>query len=155
MSNNVPTPDPQTASSTLAPSFVRTFVPILAGLFGTFLLDQFALNLDENLASAFIAAAITAIYYVVARFLEVFASDKWGYVLGFRKLPVYAAPDGAVPPVRDERGSATIAATLFVCGLVLVVTGLLVGVMLLVAVGAVLGVLGGVLGALDQSGLRV
>ena len=83
------TPTPA-ATVALAPSLVRTLTPFLAGLLGTFLLDKLGVAVDSSTTSALLTAGIGYGYYVVARFLEVFASAKWGYILGLPKNPQYA-----------------------------------------------------------------
>lgn len=84
-----PTPTNVTSPSTLAPSFIRTYLPLVAGLLGTFLLKKFGVEVDTATAGAVVTVVISAVYYTIARFLEVFASEKWGYVLGFRAAPTY------------------------------------------------------------------
>lgn len=83
--------DVQTASSTLPPSLIRTLIPVLAGLVGTWLVNTFAVELDTATAGALVTAGISYTYYALARFLEVYGSDRWGYILGFRKLPAYVS----------------------------------------------------------------
>lgn len=80
----------QQPSSALAPSLIRSLIPFLAGVLGTWLLDVSGVDLDSNVLAVALSAVIGYLYYVVARFAEVFVSDKWGYVLGIRKTPVYA-----------------------------------------------------------------
>lgn len=120
----------QTSASTLPPSLVRTLIPILAGLVGTWLVNTFAVTLDSATAGALVSAAIGYVYYALARFLEVYGSDKWGFILGFRKLPVYATPplgDAVVivddSPERNDAGAATfsgLALPLVIIGAVLI-----------------------------------
>lgn len=102
--------DRQTPASTLAPSLIRTLVPFLAGLVGTWLVDRFGVNVDSTTVGVLISAVIGYGYYVVARFLEVYGSTKWGYILGIRKVPVYAEPP--LPKVivadRGEAGGTTL-----------------------------------------------
>lgn len=75
-------------TSGLTPSLVRTMVPFLVGLLGSWATRQ---GLDIN--DDWLAAALTFVfgygYYVVVRFLEVFASSKWGYILGLATGPAY------------------------------------------------------------------
>lgn len=92
---SVPVPSPvevQTPSETLPPSLVRTLFPFLAGLLGTWVVERLGVEVDTATVGALLTAGIGYLYYVIARFAEVFVSEKWGYVLGFRKTPVYATP---------------------------------------------------------------
>lgn len=88
----------------LAPSLVRTAIPFLAGLFGTWLLERFGVEVDTATVGALLTAVIGYVYYVVVRFMEVFVSDRWGYVLGFRKKPVYVPPGDTAIVVADVQG---------------------------------------------------
>jgi hypothetical protein len=154
--------DRQTPASTLAPSLIRTLVPFLAGLIGTWLVDKFGVNIDSTTLGIVVSAGIGYGYYVVARFLEVYGSTKWGYILGIKKVPVYADPP--LPKVivaeentnsrKGELGAAPIATVGYILAVgaaVLLLIGLLsprfdpsVVVLLLV------GVLGIVLIAVDR-----
>lgn len=89
--SNLPSPTTETTPpAALAPSLVRTLLPFLAGLVGTWLVEKAGVQVDTATIGALLTAAIGYVYYVVVRLLEVYGSDKWGYILGFRKLPVYA-----------------------------------------------------------------
>lgn len=103
MARHVQTQD-QTA--TLTPSLVRTLLPFLAGLIGTWLVEKFGVEVDTATVGALLTAGIGYGYYVVARFLEVFGSDRWGYILGFRKLPVYADPPLPATVVATDNGNS-------------------------------------------------
>lgn len=94
---------PASTTPDLKPSLVRTGSPFIVGLIGSWLTRQ-GLDINDDLLSAALVAVWGYGYYVVARFLEVFSSDKWGYVLGVRKAPVYAAVPG-VTTVQDTEGT--------------------------------------------------
>lgn len=153
--------EPQTSASTIPPSLIRTLVPLLAGLIGTWLVDRFGLPVNGEVAGALVTAGIAYAYYAVARFLEVYASDKWGYILGFRKLPVYATPPlpAAVvveqSPARDDRGSASVPWLLIIAGLVLVVVGAILPSHLVLILGLVAVVVGVVLFVTAGRGSRL
>ena len=116
----------QTPAGTLAPSLVRTLLPFLAGLLGTFLLDQFAIEVDSNATTALLTAGIGYLYYAAARFLEVYGSDKWGYILGFRRQPVYAPTVPSTVIARENNRGEAGEATVALIGLVLGVLGVAV-----------------------------
>lgn len=146
--------EPQTSASTIPPSLIRTLIPLLAGLAGTWLVDKFGLPVNGEVAGALVTAGIAYAYYATARFLEVYASDKWGYILGFRKLPVYATPPLPAAVVveegahRDEYGAARpagIAWVLIAFGLICIVIGAILASQLLLVLGFVGVVLGVVL----------
>lgn len=148
-----PVSEVQTPSGALTPSIIRTSVPLIIGLLTTWLVDALGANIDTVTAGALITAFASWVYYTVARFLEVYASPKWGYILGIGRLPVYA---DKAPPVtvqvpaessrRNDAGSADLGYVLVALGLVLIVLALftplppwlwVVGLLCLV-VGAVL-----------------
>ena len=86
-------------SHTLVQSIIRTFTPVaVGGILGW--LASAGIEADPELESALGAAftaAGTAIYYVIARVLEVHVSPKFGWLLGLAK-----SPDGyseGAPPV--------------------------------------------------------
>lgn len=154
MATPVPQPvEVQTPSATLTPSLVRTLLPFIAGLIGTWLLEKFGVEVDTATIGALLTAGIGYGYYVVVRFLEVYGSDKWGYILGFRKLPVYASPPLPATVVADDNGSVelgTVGGVLVLAGVLgLVFTmataardGVIVSIIVL-AVGIALVLLGG------------
>ena len=93
----------------LRPGLIRTLVPFIVGPIGAWLAVHLGLPVDDVtnptgplfvLVNGALSAAFGYIYYVVARFLEVGVSPKWGYILGSRKQPVYTEP----PAVVTEHG---------------------------------------------------
>lgn len=76
------------ATSQFAPSAVRTAVPFVVGLLGSWLARQ-GLDINDDFLASGLTAALGYAYYVVARFLEVSVNEKWGYILGWKKSPVY------------------------------------------------------------------
>lgn len=128
------------SGGTLGPSLVRTAVPFLAGLLGTWLLKTFGLDVDSATATALVSAGIGYVYYVVVRFLEVYGSDKWGYILGFRKQPTYVPAGEAAAIVKPDvsgkhQKGETGAVDLGLIGIALVVGGL-VGLVVSVIAGS-------------------
>lgn len=141
------------------PGAVRTATPFIIGLLGSWLTRQ-GLNINDDLLAAVLVPAYGFSYYLVARFLEMYASPKWAYILGFGvKPPVYVEPpavvtdaDGTRTVLRDggEVMLGQLGVILLVIGLVLVVldavavlavsTGLW---LLLLIVGVVLLLVGG------------
>lgn len=70
-------------------SIVRTIVPLVVG--GVLSLAV-AINVPldpefEQLLTALITAALTALYYVVVRLFETYISPKLGWLLGYAKSP--------------------------------------------------------------------
>lgn len=118
----------QTPSGGLTPSIVRTSIPLLVGLLATYVVDLIGPKIDTVTAGALITAGGSWVYYFVARLLEVYASPKWGYILGIGRLPVYAEKNPPVNvAVRDEAGATSPAVALIGLGLILIVVTLLVG----------------------------
>ena len=78
-----------TATHVLWQSILRTIIPVaVGGILGWF--ASAGIEADPELESALVAAftaAGTAIYYVIARVLEVHVSPKFGWLLGLAKSP--------------------------------------------------------------------
>ena len=78
-----------TATHVLWQSILRTIIPVaVGGILGW--LASAGIEADPELGSALVAAftaAGTAIYYVIARVLEVHVSPKFGWLLGLAKSP--------------------------------------------------------------------
>ena len=78
-----------TATHVLWQSILRTIIPVaVGGILGWF--ASAGIEADPELGSALVAAftaAGTAIYYVIARVLEVHVSPKFGWLLGLAKSP--------------------------------------------------------------------
>lgn len=132
----------QSSSPDLSASLVRTGVPFAAGLIGTWALERFGVEVDTATVGALLTAGIGYLYYVVVRFLEVFANDKWGYILGFRKQPLYVDPPAVAVDAdgRHELGSVSVnyvGVLLAVAAVVLLVVALIADAAVLVAVAAV------------------
>lgn len=78
-----------TVESLLA-SLIRTYVPLLVGLFGPALTN--ALGLTDAEVTATLVVVITAVYYAVVRVVETYVTPKIGVLLGYVKQPVYVPP---------------------------------------------------------------
>lgn len=151
MTNPTPSPTGETGG-TLGPSLVRTGVPFIAGLIGTWLLERFGVEVDTATVGALLTAGIGYLYYVVVRFLEVYGSSKWGYILGLRKQPVYAPPESTVVADvagRHERPSdlgaaslSTAGSVLLICAVILLIIAIVSDAPFVVAVAAALIVVG-------------
>lgn len=85
------TPYRQKTDTGLTTSFIRTLVPMLVGLLGSFLTRQ-GMEINDDFLAAGLTVVIGWLYYVVARFLEVYGNSKWGYILGVAKAPGYTPP---------------------------------------------------------------
>jgi hypothetical protein len=85
----------KSGASAILASIVRTVVPLLVGLLVAGF-SKIGVPVDDDSVAAvvngLVSAGVAAAYYVVARLLEVFASSKFGWLLGFAKAPVYV-PD--------------------------------------------------------------
>lgn len=72
-------------------SLVRTFTPIIVGaVLGWF--TTTGITLDDQFEGAItllISGALSGVYYVAARLLEVYASPKFGWLLGLARQPDY------------------------------------------------------------------
>ena len=92
--------------STLFPSLIRTYVPIVVGAFISWILTL-GVELDES-TEAGLVTALTAIliaaYYTLVRLLE----KKWpalSVLLGSTRIPAQYTPDGTVQ-APQEPGNA-------------------------------------------------
>lgn len=85
-------------STALLASIVRTVVPLLVGLIVAGL-TKIGLPVDDqdvaSIVNGVVSAGVALGYYLIARVLEVFASSKFGWLLGYAKAPVYSA-DAAI-----------------------------------------------------------
>lgn len=73
-------------------SLVRQGVPIVMGLVAA-LLVKWGFDpsfMDSDLVTVIVAGAFGEAYYAVFRKLEMRYSDKWGWLLGIARPPVYA-----------------------------------------------------------------
>lgn len=69
-------------------SVVRTVsLPLVVAIVISFVLKTW--NIDLNEWEPILTAVSGYSAYAVVRFLEVFASPKWGYILGLPKTPAY------------------------------------------------------------------
>lgn len=142
-----------TGSFELTPSLIRTLVPMLAGLLGTWLVSL-GTNIDSTVLAGFLTVVIGWVYYAVVRFLEVFSSDKWGYVLGIKAKPIYSPPAVVIGDTAAARGDAgqfdgsALGPVLIFLGLILLLIAVLVpfplwpGIILIVA-GVIMLLIGG------------
>lgn len=73
-------------------SLVRQGVPIVVGLLAA-LLVKWGFDpsfMDSTTITVFVAGAFGEAYYAVFRKLELKYSDRWGWLLGIARPPVYA-----------------------------------------------------------------
>ena len=74
-------------------SFIRTWVPMAAGVALTWLADVLGIAIDESTSATVVAAVVgvlSAVWYALARFLE--QKFPWaGWLLGVNKAPAYSA----------------------------------------------------------------
>lgn len=82
----------------MTPGAVRTATPFIIGLLGSWLTRQ-GLNINDDLLAAVLVPVYGYSYYLVARFLEVYVSPRWKYILGLGIVgtpPVYVDPPAVV-----------------------------------------------------------
>lgn len=84
----------------LAPSFIRTAVPLIVGP----LIARYGFDVDDTSISLIVSAVAAWLYYVVVRVLELKA-PRVGYLLGLAKQPTYVSPPAVVT---DEDGTRTV-----------------------------------------------
>ena len=90
------------ATVDLAPSLVRTAVPLIVGP----LVARYGFDVDDPTVSVVLAAVISYLYYVVVRVLEL-KFPTLGFLLGMNKQPVYVTPPAVVTDVDGARTIAT------------------------------------------------
>lgn len=99
----------KTGGAALLASLVRTAVPWAVG-FVVAALTKLGVPADEadvlNLVNGVVSGLIALGYYLLVRLLEVFASSKFGWLLGFAKAPVYA-PNKAVAAAPTDTVAVT------------------------------------------------
>lgn len=89
--------------SQFAPGAVRTATPFLVGWFVSWAARQ-GFDLSDDNAAYLVGAVGGYGFWVVVRFLEVFSSAKWAYVLGLGlagSTPVYGVDSGEPGAVGD------------------------------------------------------
>lgn len=84
----------------LAPSFVRTAVPLIVGP----LLARYGFSADDPDTLMLLSAGLGWLYYVIVRFCELKAPTL-GYLLGIAKAPTYVNPPAVVI---DEDGTRSV-----------------------------------------------
>lgn len=75
-------------------SVIRTFVPWLVGVLVA-VLTKWGVPIDDETVATLVNGGVlfltAAVYYVVARLLEVLVNSKFGVLLGYIKQPEYPA----------------------------------------------------------------
>lgn len=92
---------PQTAADPLAPSLVRTIVPIIVGALAATLLASLGIALPIEATSEVMTVLLSGLYYALVRVLE----RRWpgiGVFLGSTQQPVYTTPPVPEDPVVVE-----------------------------------------------------
>lgn len=88
------------SNADLAPSFVRTAVPLIVGP----LLARYGFQADDPDVVMLLSAGLGWLYYVIVRLCELKAPTL-GYLLGIAKSPTYLSPPAVVI---DEDGTRSI-----------------------------------------------
>lgn len=76
----------------LAPSLVRTVVPLVVGYFLAWPVTKL-LGLTEEQVTSLVTVAVTALYYLGVRLAEQYV-PQLGWLLGYAATPVYDTPAG-------------------------------------------------------------
>jgi hypothetical protein len=89
--------------SELVPSVIRTVTPYIVGGLITFLIKHGVnLTADQTLT---LGIGVSSVLYSIIRWAEINLSDKFGYLLGYKKKPVYV---DAPAVVTDTSGTVTV-----------------------------------------------
>jgi hypothetical protein len=124
----MPTHPNLSSSAPLLNSMVRTGVPLIVGVVGTFL-ARIHLDLDSESLTIYVTAAITFLYYVGVRIFEEYVAPKYGWLLGLAKAPRYSqTPETTVvdqPPPGHDSGQAPLMWLVYLVVFVVVVLVLL------------------------------
>lgn len=78
---------------------IRTYVPLTVGAAVAWLAAR-GLHLEATAITGFVTvltALVTALYYLVVHTAERYVSPKFGWLLGWAKLPVYVSPNKQMP----------------------------------------------------------
>lgn len=90
-----------TATSSVAPSLVRTVVPYIVGFLAS-LLANAGFNVDSAMLTPLVTLVAGSAYYWLARLAEQHISPRFGWFLGLAKQPEYAnAIDAASRQVQE------------------------------------------------------
>lgn len=88
-------------ATALLASIVRTLVPLIVGTLVAWF-TKIGVPVDEadveSVVNGLVSFGVAALYYVIARLLETFASSKFGWLLGFANAPQYKAAPKSLPP---------------------------------------------------------
>ncbi len=84
----------------IAASIIRTFVPIIVGVIGGWVI-RLGIDIDGITINTYVTAAVGAAYYAIVRFAET-RNPRIGVLLGSRKTPVY---DTIIEPIIDRTGN--------------------------------------------------
>jgi len=77
------------------PAYIRTYIPILVTIFGTWLANH-GFNIDGTLLQTLVGAGIGAAYYALVRYME--GHRAWfGWLLGVAKQPAYVSGPAPAP----------------------------------------------------------
>lgn len=85
------------------PAFVRTYVPLIVTVLGTWLAKH-GFNVDGAVLQALVGAVLGGLYYALVRLLEAHRAE-FGWLLGVAKQPAYAPG----PPPAPDTGQDVVA----------------------------------------------
>lgn len=73
-------------------SLVRTFTPIIVGaVLGWFATAGITLDPEfEGAVTLLVSGALSGVYYVAVRLLEIYVTPKFGWLLGLARTPKYS-----------------------------------------------------------------
>lgn len=84
----------------LAPSFIRTAVPLIVGP----LIARYGFDVNDPTTALMISGVAGYLYYIIVRLLELKAPTL-GYLLGLAKQPTYVSPPAVIT---DEDGTRVV-----------------------------------------------
>lgn len=99
--------DTASKSGQIKPGAIRTATPFVVGMIGSWLTRR-GLNVNDDFLAALLVPAYGYAYYLVARFLEVYVSPKWKYILGLGIATAPATYVTAPAVITTEEGAAVV-----------------------------------------------
>lgn len=80
--------DLRTIVGQIGPGLIRTVTPLVVAYLSNIGLVR-GLGMDESQLTLAVSSVIGALYWLIARLLEVYVAPRWGALLGSARTPVY------------------------------------------------------------------